>query len=72
MTHRFLLRRTPLRRRLTTTRLSSQTLAVLALAGANAIWGGSAAASKIVLAHLPPLTTATLPLSPSSMPFGPF
>jgi drug/metabolite transporter (DMT)-like permease len=37
---------------------SSRALAVLALVLANAIWGGSAAATKTVLVHLPPLTTA--------------
>ena len=35
-------------------------LAVLALIGANAIWGTSAVASKAVLAHVPPLTLACL------------
>ena len=37
---------------------SSRTLAVLALVGANAIWGGSVVASEAALAHLPPLTLA--------------
>jgi drug/metabolite transporter (DMT)-like permease len=37
---------------------SRRTLAVLALVGANAIWGGSVVASEAALAHLPPLTLA--------------
>lgn len=37
-----------------------QTLAVLALVGANVIWGGSAVASKAILHHVPPLTLASL------------
>lgn len=57
--HRFLSHRTP-RRRSAVTPTSSRTLAVLALVVANAIWGGSAAASKTALVHLPPLTTACL------------
>jgi drug/metabolite transporter (DMT)-like permease len=36
------------------------TLAVLALVGANVIWGASAVASKAVLAHVPPVTLACL------------
>lgn len=36
------------------------TLAVLALVGANLVWGGSAVASKAALEHLPPLTLAAL------------
>jgi drug/metabolite transporter (DMT)-like permease len=39
---------------------STRTLALLALFGANAIWGASAVASKAVLPHVPPLTLATL------------
>ena len=39
---------------------SSQTLPLLALVGANALWGGSAVASKAVLTHVPPLTLACL------------
>lgn len=39
---------------------STRTLAMLALVGANAIWGASAVASKTVLTHVPPLTLATL------------
>lgn len=39
---------------------SPRVLAVLALAAANAIWGGSAVASKAALTHLPPLTLACL------------
>ena len=41
-------------------RPSPRALGVLALAGANLIWGGSAAASAAALAHLPPLTLATM------------
>ena len=50
----------PLTIRMTYGRPSPRTLAVLALVGANAIWGGSAVASKAVLSHLPPLTLACL------------
>ncbi len=39
---------------------STRTVAMLALIGANVIWGASAVASKAVLAHIPPLTLATL------------
>ena len=39
---------------------SPRALAMLALAGANVIWGGSAVASKAALTHLPPLTLACL------------
>jgi drug/metabolite transporter (DMT)-like permease len=35
-------------------------LAVLALIGANVIWGASAVATKTVLVHVPPLTLASL------------
>ncbi len=35
-------------------------LAVLALVGANVLWGGSAVASKALLEHVPPLTLAAL------------
>jgi drug/metabolite transporter (DMT)-like permease len=35
-------------------------VAVLALVGANCIWGASAAASKAVLVHVPPMTLACL------------
>ncbi|MDP9358823.1 MAG: DMT family transporter [Chloroflexota bacterium] len=35
-------------------------LAVLALVGANVLWGGSAAASTVALVHIPPLTLACL------------
>lgn len=41
-------------------RPSPRLLAVLALVGANVLWGGSAAASKLALAHIPPLTLACL------------
>lgn len=41
-------------------RVSSRGMAVFALIAANAIWGGSAAASKMVLIHVPPLTLACL------------
>jgi drug/metabolite transporter (DMT)-like permease len=41
-------------------RPSTRTLAVLALIGANAIWGGSAVASKALLGNVPPLTLASL------------
>lgn len=41
-------------------RPTQRTLAVLALLGANVIWGGSAVASKVVLAHVPPVTLACL------------
>ncbi len=41
-------------------RPAQQTLAVLALIGANVIWGASAVASKAVLAHVPPVTLACL------------
>jgi drug/metabolite transporter (DMT)-like permease len=41
-------------------RLAPRTLAVLALAGANCIWGASAVASKSVLVHIPPMTLACL------------
>jgi drug/metabolite transporter (DMT)-like permease len=41
-------------------RPSPRTLAVLALVGANAIWGASAVASKAVLVHVPPMTLACL------------
>src|SRR5688500_16691875 len=41
-------------------RPSTRTLAVLALIGANVIWGGSAVASKTVLDHVPPMTLASL------------
>ena len=40
--------------------LAQRRLAVLALLGANVIWGASAVASKVVLAHVPPLTLACL------------
>lgn len=40
-------------------RLPTQALALLALIGANVIWGGSAAASKAVLPMIPPLTMAS-------------
>ena len=36
------------------------TLAVLALVGANVIWGASAVASKAALVHVPPVTLACL------------
>ena len=39
---------------------SSQILPLLALVGANALWGASAVASKPVVAHVPPLTAACL------------
>ena len=39
---------------------SSRTLAVLALVGANVIWGGSVVASEAALVHVPPLTLAGL------------
>jgi acetolactate synthase I/II/III large subunit len=42
--------------RVTVVRPSTPTLAVLALVGANVIWGASAVVSKAVLAHVPPLT----------------
>ncbi len=58
--HRFLSLRSSPRRRATVVGPSPRTLAVLALVLANAIWGGSAAASKAALVHLPPLTTACL------------
>ncbi len=41
-------------------RPSPRLLAVLALVGANVLWGGSATASKVALAHIPPLTLAWL------------
>jgi drug/metabolite transporter (DMT)-like permease len=41
-------------------RPSRPVLAVAALVGANALWGGSAVATKAALAHLPPLTLACL------------
>jgi drug/metabolite transporter (DMT)-like permease len=41
-------------------RPAPQTLAVLALVGANIIWGASAVASKAVLIHVPPMTLACL------------
>lgn len=41
-------------------RLSTRTQAVLALIGANAIWGTSAVATKALLPHVPPLTLACL------------
>lgn len=36
------------------------TLAILAVIGANAIWAGSAVASKAALTHVPPLTMASI------------
>ena len=39
---------------------STQTLAVLSLVSANAIWGASAVASRAVLDSIPPLTSASL------------
>ncbi len=39
---------------------SARLLAVLALVGANVVWSGSAAASKVALDHIPPLTLAAL------------
>jgi drug/metabolite transporter (DMT)-like permease len=44
----------------TTSLLNTRTLAILALVGANLIWGGSAAASKPVLERIPPITTASI------------
>jgi drug/metabolite transporter (DMT)-like permease len=41
-------------------RSGPRTLAVLALIGANIIWGASAVASKAVLIHVPPMTLACL------------
>lgn len=41
-------------------RPSSRGWAVLALVGANAVWGGSIAATQPVLAHVPPATLAFL------------
>src|ERR687898_2426514 len=41
-------------------RPAQRTLAVLALVGANVIWGASAVVSKAVLAHIPPVTLACL------------
>jgi drug/metabolite transporter (DMT)-like permease len=43
-----------------TFRPSRHALAVAALIGANVVWGGSVVASKVALAHLPPLTLAGL------------
>ena len=43
---------------LTLHRPSTRTLAMLALVGANVIWGASIVATKPVLAHVPPLTLA--------------
>jgi drug/metabolite transporter (DMT)-like permease len=40
--------------------LAPRTLAVLALVGANVIWGASAVASKTVLVNIPPVTLACL------------
>jgi drug/metabolite transporter (DMT)-like permease len=50
----------PLVSRRWTFHLTPGTTAVLALTGANILWGGSAAASKEALAHVPPMTLATL------------
>ncbi|HEY7036248.1 MAG TPA: DMT family transporter [Thermomicrobiales bacterium] len=52
--------RVPIPRRRATAHSSPRALAVFALLGANAIWGGSAAASKAALVHVPPLTLACL------------
>ncbi|MCC6792913.1 MAG: DMT family transporter [Thermomicrobiales bacterium] len=41
-------------------RPSPRSVGMLALVGANVIWGGSAAASKAALVHLPPFTLASL------------
>lgn len=41
-------------------RSSPRVLAAVALVGANVVWGGSAAASKAAIEHLPPLTLACL------------
>jgi drug/metabolite transporter (DMT)-like permease len=41
-------------------RPAPRTVAMLALVGANVIWGASAVASKAVLAHVPPVTLACL------------
>jgi drug/metabolite transporter (DMT)-like permease len=46
--------------RVSVSRPAPQTLAVLALVGANIIWGASAVASKAVLIHVPPMTLACL------------
>jgi drug/metabolite transporter (DMT)-like permease len=50
----------PLARQVSVAYPAPRTLAVLALIGANIIWGASAVASKAVLAHVPPLTSACL------------
>jgi drug/metabolite transporter (DMT)-like permease len=44
----------------TRARLSTTTLAILALAGAAALWGTSFVAAKVVLAEVPPVTLACL------------
>jgi drug/metabolite transporter (DMT)-like permease len=41
-------------------RPAPRTMAVLALVGANIIWGASAVASKAAIAHVPPITLACL------------
>ncbi|MDF3018374.1 MAG: hypothetical protein K0R44_3599 [Thermomicrobiales bacterium] len=48
-------------------RPAPQTLAVLALVGANIIWGASAVASKAVLIHVPPMTLACLRVAVSRL-----
>lgn len=50
----------PLANRERAVRPPTRTTAVLALTGANPLRGGSAAASKAALPHLPPVTLATL------------
>lgn len=50
----------PVLGRLAAIRPTPRALAVLALVGANAIWGGSAVATEAAFVHVPPLTLACL------------
>lgn len=50
----------PFANQVSVARPAPRTLAVMALVGANIIWGASAVASKAVLIHVPPVTLACL------------